>query len=147
MTLEWLNPIASAATAIGVFFAAWQLLQAKRQSITAFEDDLAKEYRAICAKLPTKVFFGETLTPEEMDGFLDEFYQYFDLSNSQIFFRQIGRVSGQTWGFWTDGMRYNLSLSAFSVAWSRVGPRVGSSFHEYRRAIEGNFTSDPRRWA
>jgi hypothetical protein len=107
---------------------------------------LAKEYRILCAKLPTRVFFGESLTPEESEKHLDEFYRYFDLSNTQIFFRQIGRVSEKTWGFWADGMRHNLSLAAFSVAWARVGPRVGASFHEYRRAIKTNFASDPKRW-
>ena len=146
MNVNLLGAIASIATALGVFFAAWQLLQAKKQAVTSFEDDLAKEYRTLCSKIPTKVFLGESLTPEEMEEHLDEFYRYFDLSNSQVFFRQIGRVSEGTWRFWADGMRYNFSLAAFSVAWARIGPRVGTSFHEYRHAVEANFASDPRSW-
>jgi hypothetical protein len=142
----WLGDGASVATALGVFCAAWQLLQAKKQAVTSFEDELAEEYRTLCSKLPIKVFFGESLTSEEMEEHLHDFYTYFDLSNSQLFFRQIGRVSESTWVFWADGMRYNLSLAAFSMAWSQIGPRVGTSFHEYRKAIESNFSSDPKRW-
>jgi hypothetical protein len=134
------------ATAIGVGLAAYQLRRSKLQSITTFEDDLAKEYRVLSKGLPTKVFFGESLSPAEMEPLLDDFYYYFDLCNSQIFFRQTGRVSKKTWEFWAAGMQQNLSLAAFSMAWSQIGPRVGTIFHEYRHCIESNFQSDPRDW-
>lgn len=143
---QLIQAIGASATAIGVFVAAYQIKQSKRQATTSFEDDLAKEYRSICAKLPTKVFLGESLTSVEMEDHLDEFYQYFDLTNSQIFFRQIGRVSKETWNFWMEGMQTNMALAAFSLAWSSIGPRTGSSFSEYRHLIEDRFATDPREW-
>ena len=143
---QYLQSIGSLATAVGVLLAAFQLRRSKLQAITAFEDDLAKEYRDICNKIPTRVFLGETLSPEEMAPLLDDFYRYFDLSNSQVFFRKIGRVSEKTWTFWADGMNANLALAGFSMAWSQIGPRIGNSFLEFKRLVEEGFSHDPKHW-
>jgi len=139
MDHQLIQSIGAIATAMGVGIAAFQLWRAKQQATTAFEDDMAREYRSICKNLPTRVFFGESLSTSEMAGLLDDFYSYFDLSNSQVFFRQSGRVSENTWNLWAAGMRANLSLAAFSMAWSQIGPRVGTSFHEYKKSCRRAF--------
>ena len=41
--LEVFSAFASIATALGVAVAAWQLWLAHKQSVTSFEDSLAKE--------------------------------------------------------------------------------------------------------
>ena len=132
MTTNTLTAISSLATAIGVFVAAWQLWLAHRQSITTFEDSLAREYRELAAKLPTKALLGEPLTEQEYREHFDEFYRYIDLSNEQAFLHQCGRIRSATWQFWRDGIASNLRRPAFRRAWSEVCSRAGSDFSELR---------------
>lgn len=57
----------SIVTAIGVIVAARQLTLSKRQTRTQFEDDLAREYRALVERMPVKALFGEVLEPAEYE--------------------------------------------------------------------------------
>ena len=128
-----LTLLSSIATAIGVLVAAWQLWLAHRQSITAFEDSFAREYRELAATLPTKALLGESLTEEEHTKHFDEFYHYFDLSNEQAFLHLAGRITPATWKFWRDGMASNLRRPAFKRAWSEIAARANSDFAELRQ--------------
>ena len=104
--LHLLKILADIATSIGVAVAAWQLWLAHKQAVTAFEDSLAREYRKLAAELPAKVFLDDCkLSDEDYRKAFDKFYQYFDLSNEQVFLRQNGRVSQRTWTYWCDGIR------------------------------------------
>lgn len=141
-----LQALASIATALGVLFAAWQLLLAKRQATTAFEDSLAREYREIAQRIPVRALLGDTLPPEEAAAALDDFYHYVDLSNEQVFLRQNGRVTEATWRNWADGMRTMLTRPAFGAAWEEIKARAPDSFEELRRLDAEGFTTDPRRW-
>src|ERR1700730_7622051 len=98
MHVESVQDVASIATAIGVFFAAFQLWHTRARAITTFEDSLANEYRKIIGRLPTEALLGETLTPEAQKAKFHEFYRYFDLTNNQIFLRQIGRIKQEDLG-------------------------------------------------
>jgi hypothetical protein len=141
-----IQDIASIATAIGVFFAAFQLWHTRARAITTFEDSLANEYRKITGRLPTEALLGEILTPDVQKTHFHEFYQYFDLTNSQIFLRQSGRISKKTWKFWADGIQTNLARPAFANNWTEISRRAGSDFSELRRLIVEDFKRDPRRW-
>lgn len=57
MTLTF-SDVANLATAAAVVFAAWQIWLSKRQAATAFEDAMAREYRELAARLPTKALLG-----------------------------------------------------------------------------------------
>lgn len=133
---EILNIVSSFATTVGVTVAAWQLWLSRQQNITAFEDSLAREYRELTAKLPTKALLeekeGEQLSEEEYRNHFDEFYRYFDLSNEQAFLHKQKRVRCSTWKFWHDGIASNLKRPAFKRAWSEVCARCGSDFSELR---------------
>lgn len=131
MTLT-LSDFASLATAAAVFFAAWQIWLTKKQSTTAFEDSLAKEYRELAANLPTKALLGDTLTDEEHSKSFDEMYHYFDLCNQQAFLADTGRISEGTWKFWKDGIRSNIRRPAFERAWSEIAARSSGDFTELR---------------
>jgi hypothetical protein len=144
--LDWLKDFAPIVTAIGVGVAAVQLWNTKRQAVTTFEDSLASEYRQITAKLPTSALLGEVLSSDLLKVHLPEFYLYFDLCNTQIFLRQRRRVSRQTWRFWADGIRTNLSRPAFAAAWTDIGRRSNRDFSELRRCIAEGFMIDPRKW-
>lgn len=146
MSNNTIQDIASIATAIGVFFAAFQLWHTRARAITTFEDSLANEYRQITGRLPTEALLGEILTPDVQKSHFHEFYRYFDLTNSQIFLRQSGRISKKTWKFWADGIQTNLARPAFANNWTEISRRAGSDFSELRRLIAEDFKADPRRW-
>jgi len=135
------------ATTVALLFAAWQLLQTRKQAQTTFEDAIAKEYRELASTMPTKAFLGEELTEAEHEKALDEFYHYFDLCNGQAFLRQIGRVRSQTWIFWCDGMRANFKRPAFKTAWENISRRAAGDFMELRQLMD-DFQLDPksRKW-
>lgn len=141
-----ISDIASVATAIGVFLALIQFWFSYKQSVTSFEDELAKEYRQLASTLPTKALLGEALSGEELLEHLDEFYHYFDLCNSQIFLRQKRRVSKDTWVFWVDGIKTNLNRPAFAAAWKDISSRANGDFSELRKLIAEGFSYDPKSW-
>jgi len=133
MTIQdWFSTISGVATAIGVLLAAWQLRQAKRQDVTTFEDTLAKEYRDLAARLPTKALLGERLSEEEHQKSLDDFYRYVDLCNEQVFLHLRRRITKATWKFWSDGIKSNLRRPAFKRAWNEIAARGASDFSELR---------------
>src|SRR5258708_32599196 len=94
---DWLKEIAPIVTALGVSIGVLQLWNTKRQAVTLFEDALAKEYREITGAIPTAALLVEILSAELMQTHLPDFYRYFDLSNNQIFLRQLRRLSKKTW--------------------------------------------------
>ena len=61
-SFEWIQATASIATAVAVFVAGWQLRLTKRQAITAFEDELARQYREIAQRLPIEALLREEST-------------------------------------------------------------------------------------
>lgn len=140
-----ISAVASAITAVSVVFAFWQLVLSKRIAQLQFEDALAKEYRDIAAKLPTKVFYGVSLDAREQSSLRDEFYRYIDLSNEQVYLRQRRRVSKEVWQSWREGIKTNLSLPAFAAAWEEVKDRT-NSFAELRRLEKGRYAVDPALW-
>jgi hypothetical protein len=133
--VSYLSDIANLATAAAVIFAAGQIWLSKKQAVTAFEDSLAKEYRELAARLPTKALLGEPLTDEEHADSFDEMYHYFDLCNEQVFLKQANRISEKTWKFWEDGMKSNIGRPAFERAWSEIAARSESDFSELRSII------------
>jgi hypothetical protein len=138
--------IASVATAVGVFLAFRQLRHTKQQAVTSFEDTIAGEYRALTTCIPTKALLGKPLSDVEHEGALDKFYRYIDLSNEQIFLRQRGRISSETWRFWRDGIKSNLCRPAFKRAWDEISQQAGGDFSELRRLVESDYKDDPKQW-
>lgn len=132
---SYLSDAANLATAAAVIFAAWQIWLSKKQAETTFEDSLAKEYRELAARLPTKALLGEPLTNEEHADSFDEMYHYFDLCNEQVFLKQAKRISDKTWTFWEDGMKSNISRPAFERAWAEIAARSENDFSELRSIV------------
>jgi len=141
-----IGAIASAVTAVGVFLAFLQLRLTKQQATTSFEDTISSEYRELTTSIPTKALLGKQLSDAEHEKALDEFYHYIDLSNEQIFLRQRGRVSLETWGFWRDGIKSNLCRPAFKRAWNEISEQAGGDFSELRRLVKSDYKEDPKEW-
>ena len=143
---SWVSAAANCVLAAGVMLVFWQIWLTKKQATTSFEDSMAKEYRELAAKIPTKALLGEDLTEDEYKDTFDEFYHYIDLSNEEIFLRQQNRVTKETWKYWLDGIESNLSRPAFKRAWEEVKARNQDSFMELRRLEESSFQDDPLYW-
>jgi len=141
----WVSAVAAVVSACGVFLAYWQLKLMKRMADTQFEDNLSREYRGLAAQLPTKAMLGESLSDDELEGAMDHFFHYIDLSNEQVFLRQHKRISLRTWINWRDGIGSNLRRPAFAKAWEHIKKRSGS-FAELRRLEAGDFLTDPAEW-
>ena len=129
------SDIANLATAAAVIFAALQIRLSKKQAATSFEDSLAKEYRELAARLPTKALLGEPLSDKEHADSFDEMYHYFDLCNEQVFLAEAGRISRATWKFWRDGITANIRRPAFERAWSEIAARSNRDFSELRAIV------------
>lgn len=140
-----ISAAATCVAAAGVWYARVQLRTSREIAQLQFEDGLAKEYRELANRLPTKALLGQDLTDEEYKDSFDELFRYVDLSNEQVSLRQRGRINGVVWASWRDGIQGNLVLPAFRRAWSEIKER-SSSFDELRRLEREDFKLDPRGW-
>jgi hypothetical protein len=145
-TAKFVGCCSSCATTVAVFILIWQIILARIQASTQFEDSLSREYRDLAQELPTQALLSENLTPDEQAKKLDEFYHYIDLTNEQVFLRQRGRIRKNTWLYWRDGIRSNLKRPAFEKAWVEIETRDPHSFSELKRLEMTEFADDPRSW-
>ena len=136
---EWIQTVASVATAAGVGLAASQLFLSKRQVETQFEDHLASQYREIARQLPIEALLGEELANDRHEQALPYFYHYIDLTNEQVFLRMKGRIRKDTWADWCQGIRVNLARPAFSRAWEQIKSRSPDTFEELRALERSKF--------
>ena len=143
---EWISAIGAFISMAGVWFV-WQ--QVKLTRVIAqdnFEDGLAREYRELASRIPTKALLGSGLSPKEFERTFDELFRYIDLSNEQVNLRMRGRISSETWVSWSEGMKFNLGLPAFKRAWNEVEALTPSQYAELRRALGEQFAIDPKSW-
>jgi hypothetical protein len=145
ITPEWVSAIASTVAAVGVIFAFGQLRVSKDIAQLQFEDGLAKEYRELASRIPTKALLGQPLSEDEYEESFDEFYRYVDLSNEQVSLRKRGRIGEGVWQYWCSGIQANLALPPFRRAWSEIQDQC-SSFQELRRLEAEEFKLDPKCW-
>jgi hypothetical protein len=89
---------------------------------------------------------NEGLTDDEFQRALPTFFQYFDLSNQQVFLRSNGRIGQVTWREWCEGIRFNLSRTTFHAAWEHVKERDNEPLNELRGLERKGFGKDPRSW-
>jgi hypothetical protein len=144
--LQLFEVLAASATAIGVVVVAFQFRQAKRQTQTAFEDDYTRQYRDIIQRIPVRALLSEPLDVDSFEKALDEIYNYFDLTNEQIFLRKERCVTTATWTNWCDRIKSNIALPAFRRAWVLVEDQAPAYFEELRRLQETGYREDPLGW-
>ncbi len=145
--LEWISAIASFATFLTLIVGVWQIKLSRKQAQTDFEDELDREYRDIIHNIPIKAFLGQRLDEQEYRDALPYLYRYIDLSNQQVFLRQQGRVGKETWTFWRDGIKSNLSRHPFDQAWKEIKEKGQQSFSELKRLEYSGFRDDPNKWS
>jgi hypothetical protein len=145
--MDWFDLVASLATALGVLLAWWQIRASSRQERTTFEDSFSSEYRSLVQGIPVEALLGEDLDEKDYRANLSELYHYIDLTNEQVFLRQCGRISPETWKNWCDGIQSIMSKPTFSRAWKEISERSPDSFEELRRLVKSGYTDDPARWS
>ncbi len=143
-TPEWISAIAALISTTGLGFVWWQLRLTKNIAQLQFEDSLAKEYRDLVSRIPTKALLGYGLSPIEYAAAFDELFRYIDLSNEQVGLRASDRIGAKVWKSWSDGIRDNLKLPAFEKAWLEIKSN-STSFQELRE-LEKDFSRDPATW-
>lgn len=139
MTLfEWIQTVASISTALGVVVAASQLWIAKKQAQSQFEDSLTTQYREILVCIPLEALLGKELEPAQIEKTLRGFYEYFDLTNEQVFLSKHHRIRRATWSNWLEGINQNLNRPGFRQAWQLLAPDLDGSFDDLRAMFSHN---------
>ncbi len=137
MTLyEQIQSIAAVATAVGVVIGVAELFRGRRQAQSAFEDSINDEYRRIARELPLSALLGKPLNDEEIERHLQAFYNYFDLSNEQVFLAKRRRLRRDTWNNWHDGIVQHMARPAFRQAWNRLVPFLDGSFESLKSLLQ-----------
>ena len=150
MVIEWsvvgviATAIGTITTAVGVIFVAWQIRLSKKQTQATFEDQLDQQYRALTIDLPVDVLIGKHPQKQDKDRVRELIYNYFDLTNEQIYLRAKGRISRHTWNSWSSGIQAHLQRPAFSSVFNEIKSKCGFSYLE--RLVDEKFLSDPRGW-
>jgi hypothetical protein len=144
--LELVSTLASVVMAVGVVFAWWEIRLTQKQAVMAFEDDFDREYREIIRQIPAKALLGGDLDEAEFGEAFRYLFQYIDLSNEQVFLRQIGRISPETWETWREGIEMNLRQRAFKRAWEQIKAQASDTFTELQRLERSGFKEDPVSW-
>ncbi|WP_262966840.1 hypothetical protein [Methylobacter psychrophilus] len=141
-----LNTLASLATAIGVFIAAWQISESRKLAGTSFENQLNQEYRELVRHIPVDALIGKTID-DSKDTLRENIYNYLDLCNEQTYLRQKKRISKNRWKDWNDGIKENLSKPAFKEVWDEIKVAAPSAFTALARLEKSDFNIDPSTWS
>ena len=143
---EWISAVGAVAAVLGVGFVWRQIKLTKEIAQLQFEDGLAKEYRELASRIPTKALIGAGLSPHQYSDTFDELFRYIELSNEQIALRARGRIGDQTWAQWSEGISFNMRLPAFNRAWADVQRDAPTQFSELAKFLSGRLSMDPKSW-
>jgi len=142
-----IGDIGSIATALAVLVAAWQVRQNTLIHQADYEDAFDRQYRELAMIIPVDAFLELTyseapnaeFTEARMFEMRETIFNYFDLTNEQIYQRSKNRISDDTWLDWEAGMRANMELPAFRSVWSEVQNHKPGMFTYLENAV--------RHWA
>ena len=141
-----LDTIALLLTATGVCVGAWQLRSSQRLALTAFEDSVDQQYRALAATIPMDVWLARTPPADVPARTREAIFRYFDLCNEQVFLRRTGRVSSTRWVVWEDGIRHHMRVPAIDAVWTEVVDGSSGYFGELERLLDSVGRGDPKSW-
>ncbi|MGH1549189.1 hypothetical protein ACRAWB_08450 [Leifsonia poae] len=107
-----LSSLATAVTALAVVFAAGQLRVAREQSHRDFENLYVQRYWSLLDKFSVDATLEEArtaATPSDRAIALN----YMRLCEDQLDMRRLGRITHQTWGFWSGAIRESMSEPSY----------------------------------
>ena len=146
MTLFWGEVVASLATALGVFVAAWQLWEGRKIASASFEDSYDQQYRALAYQIPVDALIGKPLAADKRLEAREAVYNYLDLCNEQIYQRHKKRISRDRWQEWLSGIEQNLKRAFIAEIWGEVKSDSTETFSFLERLEKDSFKSDPANW-
>lgn len=111
---------ANVATAFGVIGVGAQLLLNRREMVFAFERTFTARYEATIRGVPLEVLLGGDFDVNEHSDTLRHFFDYFELCEEQMYYRQVGKISNNTWRDWWEGMNLHLRRPGFQAAWKHL---------------------------
>ncbi len=127
--------VAQIATALGVAIGASQLVIARRQQTAVFEQEFTHRYRDIDRRLPLWAVIG-TAEDDQYSHSSDRtrraFYDYFELCDEEVFYKDRRRVSKKTWSDWEEGIKANMRKPAFQAAWADISAAAPKQFDLFR---------------
>jgi hypothetical protein len=132
---EWIQTVASLATAVGVGIAAWQLRLTKQQAQSQFEDSFTEQYRGIVGRLPFERFLDTLSKTRNSLNIFVRSTKYLDPSNEQAFLAARSRIREVTWANWREGIGQHLARPAFQQAWRALASYLDCSFDDLRRLL------------
>lgn len=149
--IEYLKELAPLITAVSVFLAALGIWINRLMAQSAFENQLAKEYRELIREIPVDVLIGKkgftsrNLRAQDQRA-RENIFNYLDLCNEQVYLRRKGRIRSSTWKEWSSGMRDNLRLPMFEHVWIEIKDGQRPVFTELQTAEHERFENDPFFW-
>ncbi len=143
--IDW-TLVASVATAIGVFIAAFELRGAQKIAQTEFEDSLDQQYRELAKGIPVDALIGKTVSEDKKEFTRELIYNYLDLSNEQVFLRKRNRIRKDTWLDWCAGIKSHLQKTEFQLVWQEIKLESPGAFTFLEKLEQADFNSDPVRW-
>lgn len=131
--------ITAFATLGGFILIIIQLYLNSRIEKSKFEYDISKRYIDIANNIKFETMYIESNDPKFdilIKDHLNFFYQYYDLTNQEIFLRRNKRIRKKTWEEWEDGVKDLIVLDSFKHAWKLINDKVSvDTFTEYRDFI------------
>lgn len=115
--------VAGIATGLGVLAVWWQLVLARRQLRSNFEQGFTDRYEKVIGRAPLALILGDSTAATD-DGVRRAFYDYFKLCEEELYYRAEGRVSRRTWSDWYEGIALHLRRPAFRAAWEDLKDRT-----------------------
>ena len=132
-----ISDIGSVATAIAVLIAAWELRFNNRIARADYEDSLDRQYRDLAMVIPMDLFLGKEveITVEQREAI----FNYFDLSNEQIYQNIKGRITKDTWKDWRAGILANMNKPGFRAVYKEVQDSSKDTFTYLNQLLEQNY--------
>lgn len=143
--IDWAS-IASIATAVAVFIAAFELRESQKIAQTQFEDSLDQQYRELAKGIPVDALIGKTVSEDKKEPTRELIYNYLDLCNEQIFLRKKKRIREDTWLDWCSGIKSHLQKVEFQTVWREVKAESPGTFTFLEKLEQTDFNGDPTKW-
>ena len=149
-TVNSWSDLASFATILGSGSIILVLVQIAQQSAIArstFENLFVAQYQQLIQRLPINALLGGELSDDERRQYIQEFYHYIDLCNTQAYHHAKKRITKATWTEWQEGIEANFARKEIDLVWSYVAAKSPDEFMDLRRVVSPSAFDDTNPYA
>jgi hypothetical protein len=133
-----LDDLASVATIVGglsIVAVLWQIGQQSAIARSTFEHLFVAQYQQLIQRLPINALLGRELSDDERRQYIQEFYHYIDLCNTQANHHAKRRITKAAWTEWREGIEANFARKEIDLVWSFVAAKSPDEFVNLRRVV------------